>query len=114
MSDWKQESINRKYAPIPEDAPRHRKRSKKKNVRSDHKHEYETVCVDGHSYAYRHGATHKCYYLAKRCKICGRIGDVDMRTNLFEPPEGMPLYDAGDFSSLFGMKYLTEEMRVDG
>lgn len=113
MSDWKQESINRKYAPIPEDAPYHRKRAKKKNVRSNHKHEYEQVCIDSHTYVCRHGAEVKCYYLATRCKVCGRVGDVKVSHELHEPPDGMPLYDVPFWSAVV-VKSLPDEMRVDG
>ena len=114
MSDWHEDALHHKYDPLPEDAPRHRKKAKKKHVRSDHKHEYEQVCIDGHSYVYRHGAKLKYYYLATRCKVCGRIGDVRFSPGLHEPPDGMPLYDVPDFWSPVFTKLLPDEMRVDG
>lgn len=111
MSDWHEDALRHKYNPLPEDAPRHRKKAKKKHVRSDHKHEYETVCIDTHSCLHRRGVRRKCYSLAERCKICGRIGDLKMWIELYEPPEDMPLYDVVDFW-MYDMKTLPEEMRV--
>lgn len=112
MSDWKEDALRHKYDPLPEDSPRHRKKTKKKHVRSDHKHDYETVCIDTHSYLRKCGVRRKYYSLAKRCKICGRIGDMKMWTRFHEPPEDMPLYDVVDFWTMLDMKTLPEEMRV--
>ena len=111
MGDWHEDALRHKYDPLPENAPRHRKKAKKKHVRSDHKHEYEQVCIDSHTYVCRHGAKVKCYYIATRCKVCGRVGDVKVSRGLHEPPDGMPLYDVPDF---FIVKSLPDEMRVDG
>ena len=54
-----EDSLRHKYDPLPEDAPRHRKKSKKRHVRSDHKHEYEKVCIDAHMKVHtREGSSH--------------------------------------------------------
>lgn len=110
----KQESINRKYAPIPEDAPHHRKRAKKKHVRSDHKHEYEQVAVDARSYSMESGIIRPCFHICTRCTICGRIGDRLLRPDVHEPPNDMPLYVVDGFGQLWEMKVLPDEMRFDG
>lgn len=100
-----------KYAPIPEE-PRYRKKAKKKHVRSDHRHEYETVCVDAHSVVSTRGVRRPYMHFIKRCKVCGRIGDVSIRAGVHEPPEDMPLYEVDDWLSLWVGKVLSEEMRV--
>ena len=111
MSDWKEDTLRHKYDPLPEDAPRHRKKLKKKRVRSDHKHEYETVCIDAHSVIYRRGEKIPYLYLGKRCRICGRLNDW-RHTNLSEPPDGMQLYEVPNWGYLWGKKKIPEEMRV--
>ena len=70
-----------------EEPPRHRKRAKRTHVRSDHKHEYEQVCIDTHAY----------YYVADRCRVCGRLQDARLMPDLHEPPDGMRLFDVRDF-----------------
>lgn len=95
-----------------EEAPRYRKKSKKNHVKSDHKHEYERVCVDAHAVSFRRGHKVPYMYLVDRCKICGRIGDLKMQLDLHEPPTEMPLYEVADFWELLGMKMLPDGMRV--
>ncbi len=56
--------------PTSEEIPRHRKKSQTASrsnceKRSDHKHEYEKIIVEG-CFGYR---------WAKRCRICGRVSD---------------------------------------
>lgn len=80
-----------------EEPPRHRKVSKKHHVRSDHKHEYEQVCIDGHGYAVSHGIKTPLYWMGSRCRICGRLQDAKLRYDLHEPPEGMRLFEVEDF-----------------
>lgn len=95
-----------------EEAPRYRKKSKKNHVKSDHKHEYEMVCVDAHAVIFSHGHKIPYMYLADRCKICGRIGNLKMQTDLHEPPTEMPLFEVADFWELLEMKMLPDGMRV--
>ena len=80
-----------------EEPPRHRKVSKKRHVRSDHKHEYEQVCIDGHGFVFSHGTKKPLYWVGRRCRVCGRLQDARMRPDLHEPPEGMRLFDVRDF-----------------
>jgi len=106
-----EDSLRHKYTPLPEE-PRYRKRKVKKHVRSDHRHEYETVCIM-HSYVYRTSGRKKTYlHIGERCRICGRMADCRYRRGLQEPPEGMPLYEVPSWEFLFSMKFLPEEMRV--
>lgn len=105
-----EDSLRHKYTPLPEE-PRYRKKKVKKHVRSDHKHEYETVCIDAHSVIYRRGEKIPNLYLGERCRICGRLNDW-MHTNLSEPPEGMPLYEVPSWVYLWDERKLPEEMRV--
>lgn len=100
-----------KYAPIPEE-PRYRKKAKKRHVRSDHKHEYEQVCIDAHSFIHRNGEKVPYLYLGERCRVCGRLNGWRGCTNLQEPPEGMPLYEVPGWDFLFDKKALPDEMRV--
>lgn len=80
-----------------EEPPRHRKVSKKSHVRSDHRHEYEQVCIDGHGYIVSHGTKTPVYWVGRRCHICGRLQDAKLRYDLHEPPEWMRLFDVRDF-----------------
>lgn len=111
MSDWHEDALRHKYDLLP-DEPRHKKKAKKKHVRSNHKHEYETVCVDAHSVVWRDGARIPYMNIVRRCKVCGRVGDVQFRLDLHEPPEGTPLYEVDSWDYLFDHKELPEEMRV--
>lgn len=112
MSEWGDEVLRHKYDPLPEDAPRHKKKAKKKRVRSDHRHEYETVCVDDHTFVHKGDKRVPEMHTARRCKICGRIGDVWFRGNLREPPDGMPLYEVDGWDYLLRHKELPESRRV--
>lgn len=80
-----------------EEAPRYRKKSKKNHVKSDHKHEYERVCVDGHGFAVSHGTKTPLYWVGRRCHVCGRLQDAKLRRDLHEPPEGMRLFEVENF-----------------
>lgn len=106
-----EDSLRHKYTPLPEE-PRYRKKAKKRHVRSDHRHEYEEVCIDMHSLVYRSGLKIPYLYVGKRCRICGRMADWRSRADLQEPPEGMSLYEVPDWDYLFDNKVLPEEMRV--
>ena len=112
MSDWHEDALRHKYDPLPEDGPRHKKKAKRRHVRSDHKHEYETVCVDAHSFVWSGGARVPYMDIVRRCKVCGRVGDVQFRSDLHEPPEGMPLYEVDSWDYLLDHKELPEERRV--
>ena len=105
------DSIRHKYNPLP-DEPRYRKKSKKKHVRSDHKHEYELVCIDAHTKVITHKGKFPYYYIGMRCKVCGRLGSIKARTNTHKPPAGMPLFDVGDIFEFWKMKELPDEMMV--
>ena len=107
-----EDSLRHKYEQLPEDAPRHRKKSKKRHVRSDHKHEYEDVCIDAGSYSITHNGRVSTYHLAVRCKVCGRVRDVWYWHFKDDPPKDLPLYRVNDFWELLKMKVLPDEMRV--
>jgi len=111
MSDWKEDSLHHKYDPLPEE-PRHRKKARKRRVRSDHKHVYEEVCVDDHTFVHMRGERHRLLHLVKRCKACGRIGNCRVMPDMSEPPDGMPLYDVPDWLFLWTEKALPESMKV--
>ena len=106
-----EDSLRHKYTPLP-DEPRYRKRKRKLHVKSDHRHEYEEVCINAHGITFFHGEHLPYFYIATRCKVCGRLGDVRVRSDIHEPPEGMPLYDVGDYSYFFDHKTLPSERRV--
>lgn len=111
MSEWGEETLRHKYDPLPEDAPRHRKKAKKRHVRSDHRHEYEDVCVDTCSYVVMRGGVRYPYYsVARRCKVCGRLSNV--RSSLREVPDGMRLFRCKDFLELLCARELPESKEV--
>lgn len=96
-----------------EEPPRHRKRAKRSHVRSDHKHEYEWVCIDDHSYVYTRDGRLRKYTIATRCKVCGRLQDVLFGSrDCYEPPEGMRLFEVHDFIELMGMTHLPDDAEV--
>ena len=107
-----EDSLRHKYDPLPEDAPRHRKKSKKRHVRSDHKHEYEKVCIDAHMKVHTREGEFPSYNIGLRCKVCGRLQDVWFWQGLREPADGMPLYEVEDFLQLLKMRELPEHMEV--
>ena len=95
-----------------EEPPRHRKMSKKRHVRSDHKHDYEQVCIDGHGYIVSHGTKTPIYWVGRRCRICGRLQDVRLMHDLHEPPDGMRLFEVHDFIEFMGMTHLPDDAEV--
>ena len=111
MSDWKEDSLHHKYDPLPEE-PRHSKKARKRHVRSDHRHEYETVCIDAHTETVTRGGTFPSYSIGTRCRICGRLQDVKLWQYVREPPDGMPLYEVDSILKLMMMKVLPDEMKV--
>jgi len=108
-SDWKEDALRHKYDPLPEE-PRHRKKAKKRHVRSDHRHDYEPVCIDADTRRLTNGERPKNYHMGMRCRICGKLHDVRF-WKFGEPPEDMPLYEVEGLNDLFA-KYLGEERLV--
>lgn len=108
-NDHKEEYLRRKYSPTPEDAPRHKKRTKRRDKKSNHKHEYEDVAV------YSACSRREFYHEAKRCKICGKIYTISFFVDHEEPPEGMRAFDSGleDMWSLYKMGYIPDEMEIE-
>lgn len=80
--------------------------------RSDHKHEYEDIVIDAHSYMLHEGRKTPFLYCAKRCKVCGRLAHVNTRVDLQTPPAGVPLYEVADLLELMGLKTLPAERVV--
>ena len=111
MSEWKEDAIRHKYDPLPEDGPRHKKKAKREHVRSDHRHEYEEVCIDAHLYAIGHAGRFTYYDVVKRCRLCGRVGGL-VRTCIRKPPDGMRLFKVDDVHNLWHMKVLPDELEV--
>lgn len=110
MSSWKEDAIHHKYAPLPEE-PRHKKKAKKKHVRSDHKHIYEKVAVDAHSSVISAKKGRRpYYYVVDRCRACGRIGGKT--STAYEVPDGMKLYDTGDWFTYVKLGELPDEYEV--
>lgn len=112
MSDWHEDVLRHKYDPLPEEPTPYRKKSKKRRVRSDHKHDYERVVIDAHTFVHRNDARIPLYRTGKRCKVCGRLASTRVEGVGFEPPEDMPLYEVKDYLDFMCMRYLPEEMRV--
>lgn len=94
-----------------EEAPRHRRKRKKRHIRSDHKHIYERVYVDDGSYVVEHGVKYSRYYIAKRCSICGRLGDLGIE-GLNKLPIDKPLYKVNDWMELWRERYLPKSAEV--
>jgi len=109
-SDWKEDALRHKYDPLP-DEPRHRKKAKKRHVRSDHRHDYEKVAVDAHSCVLSNGEREPLVYVMDRCKVCGRTGGRSWSRLKSDIPDDMHVYDVGGIMGLFA-KELGEELRV--
>lgn len=112
MGDWAEDALRHKYDPLPEDAPRHRKKSKKRHAKSDHKHEYEEVCVDAHTESFAHKEYVPTFHIAVRCRVCGRLQNVKLWQFVDKPPDDMPLYEVDDFYELVTMKELPDGRRI--
>ena len=97
-----------------EEPPRHRKKAKRSHVRSDHKHEYEQVCIDAHMKVRDRHGTHTYYYVGNRCRVCGRLDDVICKPDMLEPPEDMRLFEVKDFIEFMGMTHLPDDAEVVG
>lgn len=113
MSYWGDDEIRYKYDPLPEEAPRHRKKSKKHHAKSDHKHEYEDVAILPAS-DFKMSGENMAYHKARRCKVCGKLYTVDIFLEDGDPPHGMRVFDpkADDMWTLYRMKYLPEDTEV--
>lgn len=107
-SDWKEDALHHKYDPLP-DEPRHRKKAKKRHVRSDHRHDYEKVCVDAQASVLHNHQWVPSYYVIERCRVCGRMRHT--KGHVQEVPKGMPLYRVDGLMGLWS-KELGEERRV--
>lgn len=101
------DSIHRQ-TPIP-DEPRTRKKAVKQRDRSDHKHEYERIVIDVHTYEYSHGEKRPVFHVGERCRICGRLGNVHFR-NAYSI-DGMRLFEVDDWRELME-RYLPEDKEV--
>lgn len=112
MSEWGDEVLRHKYDPLPEEGPRHRKRAKKKHMRSDHKHVYENVRIDAHSYVITREGMFPYYYIGTRCKVCGRLANVRSGYRVHELPEGTRLFEVKDLWTLLDMKVLPDDLEV--
>ena len=110
MGTWRDEILHRKYDPLPEE-PRHRKKSRKTHIRSDHKHDYEDVAIDTNVIIMGSDGKKLRYNLAKRCTLCGRLKDWKMYY-LEEPPDGMPIYRTTDWYELWKKMVLPSELKV--
>lgn len=111
MREWGDEILDHKYKPLPEEAPRHRKKAKRRHERSDHKHEYEEVVVDCGTVRFGRDGHHKEFDMVMRCRVCGRIGDVRWGKYRDEPPAGMRMFRVDDWLALFD-KTLPEDKEV--
>lgn len=102
------EHARRKSTPIP-DEPRPKKKAVKHRERSDHRHEYERIAIDAHTYEYSHGEKRPVFHVGERCRICGRLGNVYFR-NAYST-EGMRLFEVDDWRELME-RYLPEDKEV--
>lgn len=113
MSEWKADATRHKYDPLPDDGPRHKKRTRKRRVKSDHRHEYEDVVVDTHSYAIRRGGRRvREVHVCSRCKSCGRIGDKRCFVEAQDVPQGLTMYEVDNFLLFVRMKTLPPNLEV--
>lgn len=87
MGTWKEDSLNHKYAAIPEEPPRHKKKKKKKAPKkADHKHEYRN-CVIRTRYPdnWTLGLGHEEWtsVFASYCTVCGKLSEPQKDERLF-------------------------------
>ena len=79
-SDWKESAIEHKYAPLPDEGPRHMKSKAKPSPtkQGKHAHEWEDVVVCTYQYGVdeeRHYPPSTCsrFKLMRRCTLCGKF-----------------------------------------
>ena len=94
-----------------EEAPRHRRRRKRRHIRSNHKHIYEKVYIDDGSYIIEHGVKCPRYCVAKRCSVCGRLDDLGIE-RFDKIPTNMPLYRVNNWMELWQKRYLPKNAEV--
>lgn len=87
MGTWKEDSLNHKYAVIPEEPPKHKKKKKKKAPKkADHKHEYKN-CVIATRYPdnWTLGLGHEGWtsVFASYCTVCGKLSEPQKDEELF-------------------------------
>ena len=80
-----------RYDPM-EEAPRHRRKRKRRHVRADHMHDYELVCIDSGMVVRFGGQSERIYQSAERCRICGRVRRYWISEWRGKPPEGMRMF----------------------
>ena len=95
-----------------DEGPRHSKKARKHHVKSDHRHDYEEVCIDAGSLVVMPDGRHTSYHMGVRCKVCGRLSNIKMWRYEDEPPQDMRLFEVEDFFELLRMKYLPDSMEV--
>lgn len=95
-----------------EEPPRHRKRAKRRRVRSDHRHEYETVCIDIRAWMVSGNRRHAFTYFGKRCRTCGRLADAWCDRDVHEPPRDMRLFEVKDFGEFLEMTELPDSYEI--
>lgn len=114
MGDWHEDVLRHKYAPLPDDGPRYRKKSRKRHVKCDHKHEYEVVAIDCGSYYIDRSGRHDYYHKGIRCKVCGKLYNFyDMRDKDWVTAD-IRLFEVKDLFELLRLKYLPDSMEVKG
>lgn len=82
MKTYKEENLEYKYRELPEDAPRHRKKSRKKRPKkADHKHHYENCVIKYRRKSDRYLRGEKVsdsgdegIVVTSYCPICGKVG----------------------------------------
>lgn len=90
-SEWKEEKLKYKYAELPEEPIRGKKKPKKKTKKSDHKHLY-TDCILT-IYGYYNDST--LYVRGSYCPICGKLDNVflqDQFTEYEAEHSGLPFF----------------------
>jgi hypothetical protein len=75
-----------------EEPTHYRRKRKRRHVRSDHKHDYELVCIDSGMVARFGGHKERIYQSAERCRICGRINRYWLSEWRGAPPEGLRMF----------------------
>ena len=98
-----------KQAPIP-DEPRPKKKAVKQRERSDHRHDYERIAIDAHSYVMSHGEERPVIHIGERCRICGRLGNVNLWHEEGDA-DGLRRFEVDGLDGLFA-RYLPDDKEV--
>lgn len=94
-SEWKESKLRYKYTELPDEPRYKKKKSKKRVIKSNHKHHYENCLFKTNIYSYVSGKKVPYMYGGVYCTICGKIGNITIGSKKVVN-ENLPIFDISD------------------